>query len=833
MRFKSIERKKLDELTDESRLSTCTYKDPSTEPDPPRFSKEMSFVSKILDLLSWRPKGWPRIRETPHFEEQVGISSADTSKFKRNYTSRLDNNSVVPSLYESGVIREILYSPNDGKYESITQDPERDNSLILLKNLARTRETNLMNLWRRTMDLSYSSLLDVPCIETERICNRADLVSNPGSHGENIGAEDSRSSDLMLLILLGDHVKTRCLHCPTSSTQLRMNNGLFVALSDLLENSREPVKHMVFYTELEMTRTDDCSDLSRSLCSRDKHVDIEGTKILDPLRVNSRNLLKGFNKDRLMKLTKANLPTPEEVGAIIHYSSSSTQLETCETLIDILAELFDKVPYIESECVCNRANLLSSLGLHGSDLRCVKWLILLMDLANTREMHLRELYLSHTRDSDVAFWNRSSSIIINVPAESLKVLELSPTRPEYIPDCADLISARARSLCDRYGDFEKPMPFYSRRAKSWDLYKPLSKCGKVAITKSCSPLFDEPKNYRTCAPEVVMDIVLHTPCKKKSPDFQVLYKSKLDGLPSGFGHVHDNGGSSFQCTMILTNIFKVLVPTTLKQSDKVAIRHYTMDVVRVLKNFLLPTRNKAPLLDNTFLVRKDLPRGLLTRIPHNNGASRPPDQMAGSRLQYTYGEVEDATIFHLQYAKSMDLLKDLSRLAKKSLIATYLPLHKSPPSIVMILGEVLEDTRIVLEKEEWRELHATQTVESERTCKDRDTSSQHAEAYVASPRVLMFAMSKQLDPVDIRWQPTIHLACDMKNDLLKTRNKPFLLNDHLQGIKNLAHGVLTFVLHHVDETDTRSAVLEGNPFEPECYGFHTEKRQDFERKLET
>ncbi|KAF9520028.1 hypothetical protein BS47DRAFT_1357765 [Hydnum rufescens UP504] len=117
-RFKSTKHKELDELMDESELSTCTYKNPNTEPDPSRFLKGTSFVSKMLELLPWRPKGWPRTRETPHFEEQVDVSSADTSKFKQNYTSRLDNNPVMPDLYESEVIQESPHSPNAGRHES-------------------------------------------------------------------------------------------------------------------------------------------------------------------------------------------------------------------------------------------------------------------------------------------------------------------------------------------------------------------------------------------------------------------------------------------------------------------------------------------------------------------------------------------------------------------------------------------------------------------------------------------------------------------------------------------------------------------------------------------
>ncbi|KAF9506908.1 hypothetical protein BS47DRAFT_1399088 [Hydnum rufescens UP504] len=80
------------------------------------------------------------------------------------------------------------------------------------------------------------------------------------------------------------------------------------------------------------------------------------------------------------------------------------------------------------------------------------------------------------------------------------------------------------------------------------------------------------------------------------------------------------------------------------------------------------------------------------------------------------GDVEELSPACPQHAKPMNLFKDLSRLAEKSPMATYLPLYKQthinptdsslsgyvelPPLVAVIVCEVFEDPGVILEKEE-------------------------------------------------------------------------------------------------------------------------------------
>ncbi|KAF9510308.1 hypothetical protein BS47DRAFT_1487502 [Hydnum rufescens UP504] len=386
-------------------------------------------------------------------------------------------------------------------------------------------------------------------------------------------------------------------------------------------------------------------------------------------------------------------------------------------------------------------------------------LILSKNHVKTRKMNWMKPHLPRTRDSNGEFLNSSSDTSIHILVEFIKVkskvvarvshkekptlneqkLELSRTRPEFVPNHAGSMLARPHSR-DGYGDVDETRISYPQCAKPMDLIKGLSKPEELARTKAHSPLLDKP--VFQAPTKVVLHSILH---KEES---NTLYKA----LRGEFRRVHDAAGSNFQRTMILTKIFSALMPAMLRPFDKVD----------------------------------------------------PPDSMAGSRLHYTHVDVEDTTILDAQYAKSMDLLKDLSKLAEKSATATYLPLYKRPrtnptgssllgcgksyPSVTVVVGEALEDTRIVLEKEGWRERDATQIKQSRYTYDDAGTSSQCTEAYPAILKALLLSMFKLSQAVDVRHWRIVHSARILKDDLLATRNTRSLLDDHLQAMKQLAHG---------------------------------------------
>ncbi|KAF9508457.1 hypothetical protein BS47DRAFT_1365937 [Hydnum rufescens UP504] len=381
------------------------------------------------------------------------------------------------------------------------------------------------------------------------------------------------------------------------------------------------------------------------------------------------------------------------------------------------------------------------------------------------------------------------------------------------------------------------------------------------MTKGYSPLLGEPNIDRTDllssihsqsselvvmmpgkASEVPVKVVLHLALHKE--ETCISYKT----LRSELEHVHESAGPSPQYMVIMTKMLGALKSAMLRRIDKVDVqRWHIVDSMRGSKNILLVTCNKASLLDSFFLARKDLPCGLLTRIPHNNGTLRPPDLMArGCHLCNRHVDIEDATIFDPQHAKSMNLLKDLRRLAEESLTMAYLPLYKgphtnptgsslsgyvkSPPSAIMILGKVLEDARIVLEKEEQDELDIAHTKQSRHTYDNASMSSQCAEAYVVVLKAVMLSMFKQSGIVNIEQHRTVVMARVLKDDLLSTRNTTSLLNDHLKTREDLAHGALTFILHHVDETYPRSATPEDTTHSGLQPDSHAVQTRDFNHK---
>ncbi|KAF9504630.1 hypothetical protein BS47DRAFT_1401210 [Hydnum rufescens UP504] len=1002
MRSENVEHEGLDKLTNESELSSPTYKDLSTELEPPQSSRKIGFVSQLLGLFPWKSKGRRMTEEAPHPKGQDNVSTADVTKSSGNYTLAPENNhgtldktgfdapvdeqttpasltlvqrcsshnpdsdrsriepgmveeldlSVLgskqlkpdeiasiynlgqdrrsrnpilhdseddrmpecrtficntadfhqsrnPSLNESEVVREISHQANDPKY--ILRSPSEVPTLTTLKS-PRLCDGRIPKMNLRRLGLSASNkprgkneylvspaqtYVDVP---TDLVSNIAELATRTTSDIEEVlilykkslhlrkqynNFEKPRLPDqttrffplrngladlnktitrnlehVKLSIISGDHVKTResyiatvhlpfnnepaaITECSTSSVQMEIGKTW-------INNSAEPMKHMVLDMDHDLTRTEytrNCAELVSSPRSRDGHVDVEETVIPHRLHINSRNLVKGFNKNRAVNLTKANSPTAEEVGAItlalsVHQDPDAVSLNSSsDNTGDVPVELLNQLPSIESK---RHADLLSSPSFH----------------VKTREKNRMRLHLA-------PIMQQESSETSIVPVGSLKVkrkdgaqvlykekstlnewkLEMSRTRPEYTPDRTnDSKAGVTRYSCNEYGDFDKPRP-YLRCAKSKDPLKHLSEFKEMAIMKMHSSLPDEPENYCTRwssskqsgfvgvipgAPEMVMDIVPHTLCKKKSPDLQVSYKSKLDGLPSGFGCVHDSAGLNFQHMAILTEIFRASMSTTSKRPGAVDARRWrTVDPACGLKSDLLATRNKTILSDNHSLAMKDLPRGLLTWISCYNDASRPSHPMPGSRPCHTHADVEDAMIPDRRWAKSMNLFKDLSRHEEIRMTTTYLPLSginstgsslpgygESFPSVAAILGEVLEGPRIVLEKEAWHEQDATQIKETKRTCGDGGTSSHRAGFLAMMLSALRPTIFNRSDKVDAQRWHTVDLARVLKNDLLATHDKTFLLDDHILAIKSLVQGALTFVLQHIDGMGLQSATLE-------------------------
>ncbi|KAF9503147.1 hypothetical protein BS47DRAFT_1402700 [Hydnum rufescens UP504] len=182
-----------------------------------------------------------------------------------------------------------------------------------------------------------------------------------------------------------------------------------------------------------------------------------------------------------------------------------------------------------------------------------------------------------------------------------------------------------------------------------------------------------------------------------------------------------------------------------------------------------------------------------------------------------YGDVEEATIFDPQHAKPTNPFKEISQLGKRGPTMAYLPLYnelpinytgsplfghiESSPSIVVISGEVLEDVArvalwTILEKEEQRKLHATHIEESERTCKDGDTSSLRAGFLTMILSVLKSAMFKGPDIVDNQQWCIADPAHVLKNALLKAQGNSHSLANDLHVIDELPCKAHTSDLYH-------------------------------------
>jgi hypothetical protein len=190
-------------------------------------------------------------------------------------------------------------------------------------------------------------------------------------------------------------------------------------------------------------------------------------------------------------------------------------------------------------------------------------------------------------------------------------------------------------VCEGYGDLDKSRP-YRHYTKSLDLFKYLSEPEEMAVMTVHWPLLYRTDIHHTHwlssvrvkpsgfvgavlgAPEVVVDVYLHTLCKKKSPELQVSHNSKFGGLPSGFGHVHDCTDSSSQCMAILIKMSGTLMSVMFKQVNIVGIpQRCTANLVCVLKNDLLATRYQTPSSDDYFLI----PCGVLTCISYYDKVS--------------------------------------------------------------------------------------------------------------------------------------------------------------------------------------------------------------------
>ncbi|KAF9503078.1 hypothetical protein BS47DRAFT_1369808 [Hydnum rufescens UP504] len=101
------------EPTDAHKSSRYNDNPPNMEIDPPWFSKGMSFISKLLELLPWRSKGCQTTEETAHFQGQISVNTADALKFKQNFTSRLEDNQSVSNKVEITMSSEGRLKPDE------------------------------------------------------------------------------------------------------------------------------------------------------------------------------------------------------------------------------------------------------------------------------------------------------------------------------------------------------------------------------------------------------------------------------------------------------------------------------------------------------------------------------------------------------------------------------------------------------------------------------------------------------------------------------------------------------------------------------------------------
>jgi hypothetical protein len=198
--------------------------------------------------------------------------------------------------------------------------------------------------------------------------------------------------------------------------------------------------------------------------------------------------------------------------------------------------------------------------------------------------------------------------------------------------------------------------------------------------------------------------------------------------------------------------------------------------------------------------------------------------LASSGFHNEYGNRD-----YWQGAKSMDLSKPDAKLEELIIMEGHSPFFDGPgihwPSSVCIKtsefaaipGRVFDfvPKQALLPIPYEQELYMTHTRESERTLDDVCTSPHHTEMFLASLKVLVTAMFRRPNNVDV-WQWHIEYSLDMatylesnwvqcctvnltfmwKKVLLRTQNKSYLLDDDLHEIEDLFHRVHTCVLHH-------------------------------------